>query len=106
MRPKFPLILLIFLMLVGSACTGPAVEQQTVDLTSETGNAGTEEPRVDPTASDIEVPEPAVIDPPETLAAASPQSKPTARPQMEATLPDSVQLASGQLQLVEFFAFW
>jgi hypothetical protein len=106
MRPTIPILLLIFMMLVGSACTGPAVEQQTVDLPSESGNAGTEEPEVDPTASDIEMPEPAVIDPPETLAAASPQAKPTARPQMEATLPESVQLASGQLQLVEFFAFW
>lgn len=106
MRPTIPLLLLIFMILVGSACTSPAVEQQTDGLPSETGNTGTEAPGVDPTASDIGVPEPAVIDPPETLAVASPQAKPTARPQMEATLPESVQLASGQLQLVEFFAFW
>jgi hypothetical protein len=31
---------------------------------------------------------------------------PTPRTNMEATDPGTVKLASGQVQLVEFFAFW
>lgn len=36
----------------------------------------------------------------------APAVEPTARPGLHATDPGTVQLASGELQLVEFFAFW
>jgi len=35
-----------------------------------------------------------------------PVAMPTPRPELQATDPASVQLSSGRLQLVEFFAFW
>lgn len=41
---------------------------------------------------------------PPTPTAAEPQAQ--ARTELIATDPDTVELASGQVQLIEFFAFW
>ncbi len=41
------------------------------------------------------------------VAATSPEEEaPPPKTQLEATPPDSVNLASGEVQLIEFFAFW
>ena len=43
---------------------------------------------------------------PEEALTLSEAAKPTPRPDLEATDPTSINLASGEVQLVEFFAFW
>lgn len=89
-----------------SACSGAEVERPAISLTPESAASAS------PTSAVGQVIEA------ELLATPSPEAmitdlpvadngpKPTPRPGMEATSPDGVQLASGQLQLVEFFAFW
>jgi len=43
---------------------------------------------------------------PDGMQQQAPVATPTARPGLEATDPDSVDLASGKPTLLEFFAFW
>jgi hypothetical protein len=43
---------------------------------------------------------------PDGMQPQAPVATPTARPGLEATDPDSVDLASGKPTLLEFFAFW
>ena len=45
-------------------------------------------------------------EPPEPTATEPPPAKPTPRQGFAATPPGEVQLASGQVQLVEFYATW
>jgi hypothetical protein len=80
----------------------------------------TQAPEVEPTATQLQVVEPTeestaptegasaptltVI--PENTSTAEQEAKPTARVGLQATDPETVRLGSGDIQLVEFFAFW
>ncbi len=77
--------------------TETAVEGQIAQPTAAT------EPQPTDTAKPAQAPEPTQA--PELTA--EPTSAPfTPRTELEATDPATVQLASGNVQLVEFFAFW
>lgn len=105
MRLMRVVLLVMFIGLV-SACSGAEVERPATSRTPESAASAS------PTTAAGQVieaelqatpsPEAAVTD----LPVADNAPKPTPRPGMEATFPDGVRLASGQLQLVEFFAFW
>lgn len=98
----------VLLIVVVSACSGSQAGPAAVDVASENVSAA---PTLPATAG-VQAAETTPLHPalPEATATdlpdAEPGPKPTPRPVMEASPPDSVQLASGKVQLVEFFAFW
>lgn len=95
-------ILLVFGL---SACVGntgeqPAAPQENIQPTDTEAVIPTEtnEPSQELTATT----EKESSQPEETES----EEKPTARVGLQATDPETVKLASGEIQLVEFFAFW
>lgn len=101
-----------------SACSGTATATNPPEVVSESASVVATEssPPVVEAGSDVEsaasnpATQPAVdITPPaasEDPAEAEVSVKPTPRPDLHASDPSTVSLASGQVQLVEFFAFW
>jgi thiol-disulfide isomerase/thioredoxin len=71
---------------------------------TQVSQASTEVPAYPPQVVAPEPVEPQELAYPAPVAEASPQ--PTPRSQLQATDPSTVQLASGEIQLVEFFANW
>jgi hypothetical protein len=88
--------LLAVLSIILTACSSGAVPQEIVppDLQIEQASESDEVP-----AQQIEEPE-------EAAAAVEESAPKVPREGLEATNPASVVLASGQPQIVEFFAFW
>lgn len=74
----------------------------------QVASADTTEPAVLPTeVMEATVPaEPIAESPTQTPAVEEASVKPTPRQELHATNPSRVSLASGQLQLLEFFAYW
>ncbi len=112
---KIPLLLVCMslLMLVSSACGSAADDAgRPVDTTMQAKPV--DAVTVDPTVISEEIPAATVL----PSIAANATSTPTApdavvptqalpvKTDLQATDPNSVALASGQVQLVEFFAFW
>ncbi len=99
---KHRILALSFLMvsvILVSACTGSAgpADQSVIEAPSGEG-AGPAAPAADEPAA------PAADEPAEVEA--EPQEIVQPRQELEATDPATVSLASGQPQIVEFFAFW
>jgi hypothetical protein len=114
MRSKrFGLRVLFGLLIAGlalSACAAPpaapVVEQPVVQATTAPP-AQPAYPAPAQVAAPAEGSAPAAYPAPaETTAAEQTQARPTPRPGLEASDPATVSLASGKVQLVEFFAFW
>ncbi|HKZ43779.1 MAG TPA: hypothetical protein VJZ78_01945 [Anaerolineales bacterium] len=96
-RSFLPILIPLLFILVTSAC-GPAVQQEVLTSTATliSTNQETTQVPINPTAEVIAT----ETSQPETLI------QPTSRgPNLEASDPSLVNLASGQLQLVEFFRF-
>ena len=93
----FPVFLLVMLFL--AACSNSA------PLTSPAEAVGEATPVADP-ASNQPVAEASPTEASPDPAAPAEVVKPTPRPDLHASDPSTISLASGQLQLVEFFAFW
>jgi hypothetical protein len=72
----------------------PPIEQSAIDSTSEEGYPAPEIQLPTPDKSEGGYPSPELASPP------------SLKTELAATRPSSVNLASGELQLVEFFAFW
>ena len=72
----------------------PPIEQSSIDPTSEEGYPAPEIQLPTPDKSEGGYPSPELASPP------------SLKTELAATRPSSVNLASGELQLVEFFAFW
>jgi hypothetical protein len=72
----------------------PPIEQSDIDSTSEEGYPAPEIQLPTPDKSEGGYPSPELAFPP------------SLKTELAATRPSSVNLASGELQLVEFFAFW
>ncbi len=126
MRFRTPNIFLILMLLLASlivgACTAESGEAnsevQPVEITTEVMPATPHDdasPDIAATATPEE--QPALAEAPTEAVAAEPQEPaqveaveqpqpPQRGAQLEATNPETVVLASGEIQLVEFFAFW
>lgn len=94
------------MLLVGCAPAATPEASQPVLVENETGATPTAVPTVaQPEAAPIEIPTEEAFQ--SEAPAEVPQVVATSRgPNLEATNPDSYTRASGDLQLVEFFAFW
>lgn len=87
----FPVFLLFMLILAACSSSSP--------VASPAETLGEAAPAADPTTSQpVEEAQAGDTD--------SPAAPPTPRQDLHASDPSTVSLASGQLQLVEFFAFW
>lgn len=97
-------VLLLSGVVIMVACNGgPATIELEPTLAPPLGLESTPPPGVDATpATNPDDDQSGVGITPEGNGAA----KPTPRSELSATAPSSVELASGDVQLVEFFAFW
>jgi flagellar basal body-associated protein FliL len=98
MKKHKTLILYPLLLVLVTAACGPAVQQTvpTATATQVVAYPVTTQPAIEPTSGSIAT---------ETNQS-EPMVQPTSRgPNLEASDPSTVNLASGQLQLVEFFRF-
>ena len=109
-RFLFVLMSIAILTLVVSACAGnPGQMDVTATQIPGAEAAGSvyPGPQSGPTEQTVlDTPNPGLQP---SQAAPSPTASPTSKPvktELEATDPNKVELASGQVQLVEFFAFW
>lgn len=92
-----PAFLLVTLLLAACSSSAPvAPPAQTVGEATLVIEQATSQPVAETSPTEVNT-EPAA--PAEVV-------KPTLRPDLHASDPSTVSLASGQLQLVEFFAFW
>jgi hypothetical protein len=121
---KYLILISIFLLLL-AGCSG-AGEDESIAGINPAGDLASAQPTADATTfsqpAPSEVPAQTSIpaQPPQaTVEAANPAEEaggdnsapaaptmPTPRPDLEATNPGDVRLASGRVQLIEFFAFW
>lgn len=110
-------LFLAFIVVLLAACSSaaPAIPQAATAEPTEAAELPTSEPVLDtggdaPGGQNPQATIPAVEPTPDvssTEPADHPDNiKPTPRPDLHATDPSTVSLASGQVQLVEFFAFW
>ena len=92
-----PAFLLVMLFLAACSSSAPVTPPaQAVGEATPVAEAATSQPvaGASPTEASTDPAAPAEV------------VKPTPRPDLHASDPSTVSLASGQLQLVEFFAFW
>lgn len=103
---KFKLISIFVFALVVSGCVPtPAAKTSTIPVEPAVGESNSEgvelqsaiSPSAEPAQGEIEG---------EAEVKMSPEIQPTTRAGLEATDPETVRLVSGDIQLVEFFAFW
>jgi len=108
MKPRIILTisLLVFMLLVGCVPAATTEATQPVHVENEPEATPAAMPTVtQPEAAPTETPSVDVS--PTEASTVVPQVIATSRgPNLEATNPDSYMRASGDLQLVEFFAFW
>jgi hypothetical protein len=101
----FSLITAAALVLLSGCLPGAQVNR-----TPETGVAATQLPAVEPTEEPAAPAEgtsaPTLTAVPEKTSAGDQAARPTARVGLQGTDPETVKLGSGDIQLVEFFAFW
>jgi hypothetical protein len=102
MKRLFPLVTFTAGLVLLSACAGP------IPSMPSNGGPGVGEPQAaSPTSTPTLTPVPEdVQDDGEPQAPPAPSATPTVRPGLEATDPESVDLASGKPTLLQFFAFW
>jgi hypothetical protein len=86
-----PLFLLVMLFLAACSSSAP--------VTPPAETLGDATPMADPTTNQP-------VEEAQAGDADNPVAPPTPRPDLHASDPSTVSLAAGQLQLVEFFAFW
>lgn len=103
---KNKLIAIFVFAVVISGCTPtPAANTSTVPAEPVEGDRNTEEMDLQSTISpSVETAQGEIEGGEEVIKSVEPQ--PTPRAGLEATDPEKVMLASGDIQLVEFFAFW
>ena len=93
-------------LVLGSGC-GPGAQ---VNQPPEDISTATQQPAVESTEEEAAITEdasaPTLTVIPENTPTSEQTSRPTARVGLQATDPETVRLGSGDIQLVEFFAFW
>lgn len=93
------------ILLLSGCVPGASEIQATETLFAETQGAaeGAPVPSGEPGE---QAAEPTLTSIPDAAQGSNQEAKPTARAGLQATDPETVSLGSGDIQLVEFFAFW
>jgi len=99
------LITILFLFAV-SACVGGADEQSAAPKSKKEATDTQVVTATETSEAALEVTATTEDDLSEPTEEKTVEEKPTARVGLQGTDPETVSLASGEIQLVEFFAFW